>query len=74
MKIAVRVPAAERGELRPAVPEDGISLVAEVSPTGGTPEAPVAPADPLSEGSVERASATWSWARHPWSAGSPGWC
>lgn len=53
VKIAVRVPAAERGELRPAVPEDGISLVAEVSPTGGTPEAPVAPADPLSEGSVE---------------------
>jgi hypothetical protein len=34
-KVAVRVPAADRGELSPAVPEDGIPLLVEVSSVAG---------------------------------------
>lgn len=50
VKVALRVPAADRGELRPAIPEDGIALVAEVAARPGAPDMP---AEPLSEGSVE---------------------
>lgn len=42
-KVTVRVPAAEKGELRPLVPEDGIPLVASVASVVG----------PVSEGAVE---------------------
>jgi hypothetical protein len=43
VKVAVKIPAAERGELSPQVPEDGIALDAEI----------VSVAGPVSEGSVE---------------------
>lgn len=43
VKVAVKVPAADRGELTAGVPEDGIPLVAEVASSLG----------PLAEGSVE---------------------
>jgi hypothetical protein len=43
VKVAVKVPAAERGELTPGVPEDGIPLVVDVTSSAGI----------LSEGSVE---------------------
>jgi hypothetical protein len=43
VKVAVKVPAADRGELSAGVPEEGIPLVAEV----------VSSAGPLSEGSIE---------------------
>jgi 5-hydroxyisourate hydrolase-like protein (transthyretin family) len=43
VKVAVKVPAADRGELAAGVPEDGIPLVAEVGSSLG----------PLAEGSVE---------------------
>lgn len=43
VKVAVKVPAAERGELSPAIPEDGIPLVAEVTSSAG----------PVGEGAVE---------------------
>jgi len=42
-KVSVRVPAAERGELTPQVPDDGIVLVADVSTVSG----------PVDEGGVE---------------------
>ena len=43
VKVTVRVPAAEKGELKPLVPEDGIPLVVDVASTLG----------PVSEGGVE---------------------
>lgn len=43
VKVAVRVPAIEKGELEPQVPEEGIAIVAEVSSVVG----------PVSEGAVE---------------------
>lgn len=43
VKVAVRVPALEKGEMTPQVPEDGIALVAEVSSIAG----------PVGEGAVE---------------------
>ncbi len=43
VKVAVQVPAAERGELTASVPEDGIPLVAEVASSLG----------PVAEGSIE---------------------
>ncbi|HVJ93369.1 MAG TPA: carboxypeptidase regulatory-like domain-containing protein, partial [Labilithrix sp.] len=43
VKVAVTVPAAERGELSAAIPEDGIPLTAEVASSFG----------PITEGSVE---------------------
>lgn len=43
VKVAVKVPAADRGELTPAIPEDGIALVAEVTSSAG----------PVGEGAVE---------------------
>ena len=43
VKVAVKIPAADRGELTPAIPEDGIALVAEVTSSAG----------PVPEGSVE---------------------
>lgn len=43
VKVAVKVPAADRGELAPAIPEDGIPLVAEVTSSAG----------PVGEGAVE---------------------
>ncbi len=43
VKVGVRVPAADKGELSPGVPEDGIPLTCEVSSSVG----------PLGEGSVE---------------------
>ncbi len=43
VKVAVKVPAADRGELTASVPEDGIPLVAEVGSSFG----------PLTEGSIE---------------------
>ncbi len=42
-KVVVRVPAAERGELKPAVPEDGVPLLVEVKSVAGS----------VSEGAVE---------------------
>lgn len=43
VKVVVKVPAAERSELKAAVPEDGIPLTAEITSSLG----------PVSEGSVE---------------------
>ena len=43
VKVAVKVPAADRGELTPAIPDDGIALVAEITSSAG----------PVGEGSVE---------------------
>lgn len=43
IKVAVKVPAADRGELAAGVPEDGIPLVAEIGSSLG----------PVAEGSVE---------------------
>jgi hypothetical protein len=42
-KVSVRVPAADRGELVPRVPEDGIAIDAEVTSVAG----------PVSEGAIE---------------------
>jgi hypothetical protein len=43
VKVSLRVPALERGELSPQVPEDGIALVVDVASSAG----------PVSEGGVE---------------------
>jgi hypothetical protein len=43
VKVTLRVPAAEKGELKPQVPEDGIALAVDVASTMG----------PVSEGAVE---------------------
>jgi hypothetical protein len=43
VKVLVKVPAAERGELAPGVPEEGIAIVAEVGSSAGV----------VAEGSVE---------------------
>lgn len=44
VKVAVKVPAADRGELTAGIPEDGIALLAEVGTSIGAP---------LSEGAIE---------------------
>lgn len=43
VKVSVRVPAADKGELTPQVPEDGIPILAEVTSVVG----------PVSEGAIE---------------------
>jgi hypothetical protein len=50
VKVVVKVPAAERGELSAAVPEDGIPLVVDVTEAITKPNDP---RGPLNEGSVE---------------------
>ncbi|MBX3223207.1 MAG: carboxypeptidase regulatory-like domain-containing protein [Labilithrix sp.] len=53
VKVVVKVPAADRGALEAAVPEDGIALLAEVHSTLDAPDAGGEALGPLSEGSVE---------------------
>ncbi len=43
VKVLVKVPAAEKGELKPQVPEDGIPLLAEITSAAG----------PVAEGAIE---------------------